>query len=90
MRLLAELHGEIDMLGDSIPARRCIGRGRTPWPIVERQSGERDAVLAWLNARAAALRHQGFDVRRTKFRQRRRVWAAKIAYDEAPLIGQRS
>lgn len=90
MRLLTELQAEIDMLGDSIPARRCIGRGRVPWPIVERQSGEREAVLDWLSTRAAALRHQGFDVRRTKFRQRRRAWVAKIAYDEAPLIGPRS
>jgi hypothetical protein len=69
---------------------RLAGRRPTrvsaPKPVVERQSGERDAVLDWLNARTEALRLAGRDVRRLQLRQRRRVWAARIAYHKVTVL----
>ena len=61
-------------------------RGCAPEPVVERQSGERDAVLDWLNARTEALRRAGRDVSRLRFRQRRHMWAARIAYHKTPIL----
>lgn len=66
------------------------GRGHTrecvPQPVIERRSGERDAVLGWLHVRTEALRHAGREVRRLRYRQRRHVWAGKIAYHKAPIL----
>jgi hypothetical protein len=84
MSLMTELTIEFVTL-DCLAGRRPT-RWYAPESVVERQAGERDAVLDWLNARTEELRHGGRDVSRLRFRQRRRVWAARIAYHKTPIL----
>jgi hypothetical protein len=63
------------------PTRRCVHGA-----VVERLAGERGDILAWLTTRAEAFCHEGCVVQRVRYRQRRRVWAARIAYYTAPTL----
>lgn len=74
---------------DYLAGRGCPARRRAPGTVVERLSGERGAVLTWLATRAAALCHEGCVLRRVRYRQRRRVWVARIAYHTAPHWNER-